>query len=271
MVRSPAVSGQFYPARPDVLCAQLQNFLPPGPTRKAFGVVVPHAGYVFSGAIAGATFSQVTIPDRIVIIGPNHHGFGHRAAVFPDGGWETPLGIAPIDADFAHRLLESCPHTGADTVAHRLEHSLEVLLPFLQILNPSVRIVPLCLGHLPLPELLTLGECLGDLIRTECEPTLVVASSDMTHYEHGEIARLKDMQALEKVLALDPEGLYRVVRNQQISMCGVLPTVVMLAAAHRLRASAGELVRYGNSGDVTGDQREVVGYAGVAVWAAADG
>ncbi len=270
MLRSPAVSGQFYPANATVLRAQVQSLLAAGPLRKAIGVVAPHAGYVYSGAIAGATFSRVEIPDRVIIIGPNHHGFGHRAAVFPEGNWETPLGQVPIDAGFARRLLNFCTLTGADTVAHQLEHSLEVQIPFLQALNPTVRIVPLCLGHLALPDLLELGEALGRLISADPEPTLIVSSSDMTHYQPGEIARIKDTQALDQVLAIDPEGLYRVVREQQISMCGVLPTVVMLAAARWLEADDAELIRYGNSGDITGDQREVVGYAGVAVWAKAD-
>jgi AmmeMemoRadiSam system protein B len=149
--------------------------------------------------------------------------------------------------------------------AHRLEHSLEVQVPFIQVLNPRAAIVPICLGHLRLEELLLMGKELGKVLTGFGEKVLLVASSDMTHYEPGEIARQKDRKALDRVLALDPGGLYRTVREGRISMCGYLPTVMMLAASLELGATTASLVRYGNSGDVTGDQAEVVGYAGVIV------
>jgi AmmeMemoRadiSam system protein B len=266
MDRSPAVSGQFYPARPVELRRQVIGFLAAAQTRAALGVIAPHAGYIYSGAIAGEVYCRVRVPGRVIILGPNHHGRGHPAAVYPEGNWITPLGEVPVDAAFAARLLAACPVTGADTAAHRMEHSLEVQLPFLQLCRPGLQIVPLCLSHLPLAQLLELGAGLGRLIQAENDPTLIVASSDMTHYEPGPVARDKDRQALDRVTALDPSGLYHTVREGGITMCGVLPTVVMLAAARQLGASSAELIRYGNSGDVTGDQQEVVGYAGVAVW-----
>ncbi|AMV72347.1 AmmeMemoRadiSam system protein B [Desulfuromonas carbonis] len=269
MLRQAAVAGQFYNSDPLLLRRQILELTPEATTRQALGIVSPHAGYIYSGAIAAETFARVAIPDRVVIIGPNHHGFGHPAAIYADGSWETPLGKVHVDADFAGRLLQRCPQTGADSAAHRFEHSLEVQVPFLQVRNPGARIVPLCLGHLPLTELLEIGEGLATLIAEDLHPTLIVVSSDMTHYEAGEIARGKDQLAIDCVLALDPEGLYRTVRERRISMCGVLPTVVLLAAARVLGATGAELIRYGNSGDVTGDQQEVVGYAGLAIWPAA--
>jgi AmmeMemoRadiSam system protein B len=227
--------------------------------------MVPHAGYVYSGAIAGETFARVQIPSRIVIIGPNHHGVGHPAAVFPAGSWLTPLGEAAVDGELADLLLAECPGLSADPSAHRFEHSLEVQVPFIQILNPQAAIVPICLGHLCLEDLLAIGKALGKVLTRFGQNVLLVASTDMTHYEPGDIARGKDRLALDRVLAIDPEGLYRTVCERRISMCGFMPTVMMLAAATELGATTARLVRYGNSGDVTGDQTEVVGYAGVIV------
>jgi MEMO1 family protein len=266
MQRPPAVTGQFYPDQPEQLRQLVERLLVSSePARPALGVVSPHAGYLYSGAIAGATFAGVKAPSTAVILGPNHHGLGHPAAVFASGSWLTPLGETPVDRHLADRILRECPGVGSDALAHRYEHSLEVQLPFLQVLSPELSIVPICLSHAPLPELLALGESLGALLADSGDDVLVVASSDMTHYEPGETARGKDLKAIENILALDPEGVYRTVRDERISMCGVVPVVVMLAAARRRGAVRAQLVRYGNSGEVTGDQSEVVGYAGVIV------
>jgi hypothetical protein len=266
MQRSSAVDGQFYPGRPDALRQTLSEFVPHvAAPQSAIGVMVPHAGYIYSGAIAGETYGRVRIPDRIVVIGPNHRGVGHSAAVFPSGSWSTPLGEALVAGDVAQRLLVDCPGLSADTAAHRFEHSLEVQVPFLQYLNPHAAIVPICLGHLSLVDLLAMGKALGGSLARLGQEVLLVASSDMTHYESAEAARSKDRLALDRVLALDPEGLYRTVCEKRISMCGFMPTVLMLAAAMELGATTASLVRYGNSGDVTGDLSEVVGYAGVVV------
>jgi len=265
MLRQPAVAGRFYPGRAELLHHTLDKLLPSAAAVPAFGIMVPHAGYLYSGAIAGATFARVVIPKRIVLLGPNHHGLGPAASLYADGAWLTPLGESAIDQDLAQQLLANCPLLEADTLAHHLEHSLEVQLPFIQQRAPQTQLVPICLGHLSLTQLLEIGAGIGKVLAAQPGETLLVASSDMTHYEPGATARRKDLGALEFVLALDPEGLYRHVRQEQISMCGVLPTVVMLAAAKVLGASHAELVQYGNSGDVTGDQSEVVGYAGVII------
>lgn len=264
MIREPAVAGRFYPGSPADLAREVDTFLATPHPAPALGVMVPHAGYLYSGAIAGATFSRVAIPPIVIILGPNHHGTGAPAALYASGAWRTPLGEVAIDAALAQRLLDSTA-VQADVTAHRFEHSLEVQVPFLQRLNPAVRIVPLCIGSLPLKELLELGGALGRVLATEAVRPLLVASTDMTHYEPGPVARIKDERALDHVLALDPAGLCQTVRSGGITMCGVLPTVIMLAAAKELGATRAELVRYGNSGEVTGDQSEVVGYAGVVV------
>lgn len=266
MQRPPAVAGQFYPGRPDALRQTVVTLLPTVATpQSAVGVMLPHAGYVYSGAIVGETLALVKIPPRVIILGPNHHGVGHPAAVFAAGSWLTPLGETPVDAELAGQFLAECPALAADTTAHRYEHSLEVQLPFIQVLAPQSVIVPICLGHLPIDSLLTLGEGLARVLSRYPGEALLVASTDMTHYEPGDIARQQDQRALDRVLALDPEGLHRTVREQRISMCGVIPTVVMLAASRQLGATTATLVRYGNSGEITGDQSQVVGYAGVIV------
>ncbi len=266
MLRSASVAGQFYPARKEVLEATVRSLIPAAESVvSAIALIAPHAGYVYSGLVAGETYAGVAIPDEVVLLGPNHTGRGHLAAVYARGQWETPLGQTPIAENLAARILAACPDADEDMVAHRTEHSLEVQLPFLQVLAPRTRIVPVCIGHLSLEILLRIGDGLGRaLLASEPRP-LIVASNDMSHFESGSIARRKDNLALDRVLALDPEGLYRVVRDNRISMCGVLPVVVMLQAARALGAMRGELVAYRNSGDVTGDQSEVVGYAGVRI------
>lgn len=266
MHRMAAVAGQFYAGEKEVLREQVSNFLQQKQEpRQAVGIMVPHAGYVYSGAIAGQTFSRVKVPDRVVLLGPNHTGYGAAQAVYPSGSWQTPLGDIPIDSSLAGQIIAECGEAIADDLAHRYEHSLEVQVPFIQMKAPKARLVPVCLGHAPLQKMLDFGYSLGRLLASQSLPALLVASSDMTHFESAESARLHDMKALEKVLALDAEGLYRLVAAEAISMCGVMPTVVMLAAAKELGAQKGTLVRYGNSGETTGDNAEVVGYAGVVI------
>lgn len=266
MQRPPAVAGRFYPERKADLEHVLGQVMPAQekPT-SAIAVMSPHAGYVYSGMVAGKTFSRVAIPETAVILGPNHHGRGHPAAVYARGSWLTPLGDVPVDEELAARILREAPLTSEDSLAHRYEHSLEVQVPFLQRAAPHLSIVPICLGRMTLDQLLELGDDLARALAQSEPRPLLVASTDMSHYEPGSVARAKDHQALDRVLALDPQGLYRVVGEKHISMCGMLPVVVTLQAAKALGASLATLVEYRNSGDVTGDQSAVVGYAGVIV------
>ncbi len=266
MQRMPVVAGQFYPGQADELRRTVAGYLASGqPPCPAIGMMVPHAGYIYSGAIAGQTFSRVDIPPTVILLGPNHTGYGSHLAVFPAGSWSTPLGEATVDADLAARIIKECPGAKADDLAHRFEHSLEVQLPFIQVKSPATRIVPVCVAHSGLDSLLAFGETLGRVIESAPGEVLLVGSSDMTHYESAEKARQQDMKALKKILELDPDGLYQLVLTERISMCGVFPMVALLAAARHLGARKGTLVHYGNSGDITGDRAEVVGYAGVII------
>lgn len=266
MNRKPAVAGQFYTDNPEKLRAQMQSLVAGAPGReKAIGVISPHAGYMYSGAVAGMLFREVQIPSTVVILGPNHHGIGAPAAIFPEGNWESPLGVVPIEGALADLIKKHSPLVEADQKAHLFEHSLEVQLPFLQFVRPDVKIAPICLGFGDFRKCQVLGSGIAAAIRDYGRDVLIVASSDMTHYETAAAARQKDEQAIHKVLALDPEGLLHVCREKDITMCGVIPATVMLVAAKSLGATAARLVRYATSGDVTGDNEQVVAYAALTV------
>jgi AmmeMemoRadiSam system protein B len=263
MDRDPAVAGRFYTDDPAALVRQVDRFLATGAPRvRARGLVVPHASYVYSGAVAGAVYARVEVPQRAIVLGPNHTGLGKAAALWPGGAWRLPSGDVPIDRALTAALAAS-PLVEEDPEAHLLEHSLEVQLPFLARARPDVAIAALCLGPLRYEECEALGQ---DVARAAAAAgALVVASSDMSHYVPAATAREKDHLAIARLLALDPQGLYDVVRRERITMCGIVPATVMLVAAKALGATRAELVRYANSGDVNGDTRQVVGYAGVLV------
>lgn len=263
MDREPAVAGRFYSDDPAVLRREVDRFLAAGGEKvRALGVVAPHAGYVYSGAIAGAVYARVEVPPRVIVLGPNHTGMGVPAALWPDGTWRLPTGEVRIDAALT-AALSGGPLVEADPEAHLIEHSLEVQVPFLARARPDVTIAALCLGHLRFAECEAVGRSVARAAAGA--GALVVASSDMSHYIPAAAAREKDQLAIERILALDPRGLYEVVHREKISMCGIIPATVMLLAALELGATRAELVRYGNSGDVSGDTRQVVGYAGLLV------
>lgn len=266
MQRQPAVAGQFYAGSASRLRADLDRLIRiQEPKRSVRGIIVPHAGYMYSGTIAGIAYGSIRIPDAVLVLGPNHHGAGEPAALYPEGEWLTPLGSVGINSRLNTLIIESTPLVKVDPRAHVLEHSLEVQIPFLQAVHPDVTISALCLASGDYQALRQIGEGLASAIRAYGADVLVVASSDMTHYESAESARIKDEVALDRVLALDPEGLLRVCRSERITMCGVVPAVVMLVAASALGAYRAELLAYGTSGDVTGDDSQVVAYAAVAV------
>ncbi|ACG72487.1 protein of unknown function DUF52 [Anaeromyxobacter sp. K] len=264
MVREAAVAGAFYDARAATLAAEVDGWLSAGAApAPALAVMVPHAGYVYSGAVAGATFARVAVPARAIVLGPNHTGLGHAgAALWPAGAWRTPLGAVPVDPELT-AALAAAPGVAADRLAHLREHSLEVEVPFLQRARPDVALAALCLGPLSFAACEALGTAVGAAARAA--GALVVASSDMSHYIPAAEARRRDLRALDRLLALDAEGLYDVVRREGITMCGVVPATVMLVAARALGATRAELVRYAHSGEVSGDDDAVVGYAGVVV------
>lgn len=266
MQRQPTVAGQFYPGNAKQLRSTLATIIPENSSKQhVTGIISPHAGYVYSGAIAGQIYSQIEIPQTILILGPNHTGAGHPAALYPEGEWLTPLGPAPINSRLNNLLLQHVSYLQLDHIAHQHEHSLEVQVPFIQYLRPDILISAICLGQGDYGALSEIGIGVAAAIREYGKEVLIVASSDMTHYESADSARHKDGLALEKVLAFDAKGLLDICHSQHITMCGVAPSAVMLMAASRLGATKAELIAYGNSGDVSGDNQHVVGYAAVAV------
>jgi MEMO1 family protein len=279
-VRTPAVAGRFYPGRAEDLLREVREFTSPSKTPietgriDAIGCVAPHAGYIYCGGVAGAVYSRLKIPERCVILCPNHTGKGRPLAIMANTTWQTPLGEVAADADMAARLLRRFPALQEDSAAHRAEHAIEVQLPFLQASRPELKIVPIAIGTSDFDVLRGLGETLADVIADHHEEdqkaerqakVLIIASSDMNHYESDTITRIKDHKAIERVLAMDARGLWEVVLNEDISMCGFGPTVVMLTAAKLLGATSATLVKYATSGDVSGDYESVVGYAGIIV------
>lgn len=266
MQRQAAVAGQFYPGDERHLRTVLSQMIPKNANpQQVIGIISPHAGYVYSGAIAGQVFSRIVIPDTVLVIGPNHHGAGAAAALYPDGEWLTPLGAVPVNPHLNTLLLRHVPYLTSDSTAHLREHSLEVQIPFLRYLNPDVTISALCIGHGEYAPLRDIGHGIAAALREFGTDVLIVASSDMTHYETADSARRKDGLALERVLALDGGGLLKICRQERITMCGVVPSTVMIEAALQLGATTAELVAYGTSGDVSGDNSQVVGYAAVMV------
>lgn len=266
MIRSPAVAGRFYPSDRLVLAAEIDLYAPAHAEKlPALGCVVPHAGYMYSGHVAGAVYSSLQIPARCILLGPRHFPGGQPMAILTEGSWRTPFGDAQIDSALAAELARACPRLREDAIAHEREHSLEVQIPFLQRLVPDFRFVPVVLASDRYDALEDLGHAVAHTVSRQTHPVLVIASTDMNHYESDEVTRAKDTKAIERILALDPRGLYDTVRKESITMCGYAATVAMLVAVIQLGAKKATLVRYATSGDVTGDRREVVGYAGITL------
>ncbi|MFV0347127.1 MAG: AmmeMemoRadiSam system protein B [Halodesulfovibrio sp.] len=283
-IRRPVVAGQFYTGDPVVLRQQIEAFLATGacPEKSAdkgresiapcgdpptMLAMVPHAGYVYSGAVAGQTLGAARLAETVILLGPNHTGRGEPVAVWPGGEWLSPLGSVPVDGDFTACLVKSDPVFSLDTAAHLYEHSLEVLLPFLQVARPGVKIVPIAIAS-PSPEVLArCGAALARCIQAYGAPVTMIVSTDMSHYVSHQEARRNDLLALAMVESLDPEGLYNTVREHGITMCGVLPMTTGLVACRLLGAERASLICYATSGEVSGDMDKVVGYAGALVHA----
>ncbi|MGZ3427274.1 MAG: AmmeMemoRadiSam system protein B [Polyangia bacterium] len=267
-VRQPAVAGRFYPGRAEELRAEVVGYLggeATGGGKRHIGVVAPHAGYVYSGPIAGRVFADTVVPRRVVVLAPNHTGRGARAAVWARGAFALPGDTVPVDEELAARLIEANVGFVDDRQAHLAEHALEVELPFLRARNPEAIVTPVILGGLDGDECVALGRTLAELAAALDEAVLVVASSDMSHYLPDDVTRTIDQQAIAPMLACDPARLYDVVERADISMCGILPATVMLSYARARGATHGTLVAYGTSADAFGDRDRVVGYAGIAV------
>jgi AmmeMemoRadiSam system protein B len=266
MLRMPAVAGRFYPADPAELTALVKQYTPPEKDTEpvaAKACLLPHAGYVYSGHVAGAVLARLVLPKRFLVLGVRHYPRGEKAAILSSGAWRTPLGDAPVDEALGKALRSSCPLLREDSVAHSSEHSLEVQIPFLQVLRPEFTFVPSALGPVHFDDLVAIGEGIASALLATGEKILLLTTSDLNHYEDDATTRVKDHKAIDQLLAMDARGLYDTCRNEEISMCGLGPAVAMLTAMRRLGAKKAELVKYATSGDVSGDFAAVVGYAGM--------
>jgi len=266
MDRLPIASGSFYPGNKEQLEDALKTLMDDSlEKQKAMGVISPHAGYIYSGPVMGSVFSRIEVPDTVVILAPNHTGGGTPYSIWPDGSWRTPIGDSHIDEELVNEMLDSCELIEKDKAAHINEHSAEVILPFLQYKNPQVKIVVIVIRSRNFEDLKIIGKSIGYVLNKTKPGALVVASSDMTHYESQKSAKAKDQNAIKEIVALREKGLHEVVRNLDISMCGVSPVISMMVCSKERNATKAELISYSTSGDVTGDHDNVVGYAGVIV------
>jgi AmmeMemoRadiSam system protein B len=266
MLRLPAVAGRFYPSSAAELTALVHKYAKAdaqtAPARVR-ACLVPHAGYIYSGHVTGAVFARIRLPKRILILGVRHYPRGEPAAILTSGAWRTPLGDAPIDEALAGALRKACALLREDSVGHSAEHSLEVQLPFLQVLVPDFTFVPVALGTVRFEDLVSVGEAIARFLAAQKEDVLLLTTSDLNHYEDDATTRVKDRKAIERLLARDARGLYNACRNEDISMCGLGPAVAMLTALNALDTKKSELVKYATSADVSGDRDAVVGYAGM--------
>ena len=268
MIRNPAVAGQFYAGSKEPLTKEVRGLIDETAIKEeAIGVVSPHAGYVYSGPVAGFTLSSINLRPKYIIMGPNHTGLGSPFSMTASDFWRTPLGEVAVDKTLADKILKNCPDIKKDELAHINEHSIEVQLPFLQILQKAFTFVPIVISAATAEIYKRIGEALAKSImelKIEKDVT-IIASSDMTHYESHETAKDKDSRAIDAILKLDEDALLERIEKFGISMCGYAPAAIMITAVKLLGAAKARLVKYQTSGDVSGDYSSVVGYAGIII------
>ena len=273
--RLPAQAGTFYPDTEGALRTQIQqSFLHPlGPgaiptipgtrNQNLLGLIVPHAGYRYSGPVAAHSYYRLAsagIFESIIILGPNHTGIGSGVSTMTEGEWSTPLGDVPIDTDLAQEIVDSSDLVDVEDEAHRNEHSIEVQLPFLQFIYPRrFKFVPICMMLQDLQTSIEVGEAIAKA--AENHRAIVLASSDWTHYEPQEQAQSKDEQAIEEALQMNEKKFQEIIEERSVSACGYGPVTAMIHAAKLRGAKSGNLLSYQTSGDVTGNKSAVVGYA----------
>jgi MEMO1 family protein len=263
LIRKPSVAGSFYPSDSTELRAFCKTYLTDASSPlSARAVILPHAGYIYSGECACIVLSQITLPETILLLGPNHRGVGSEFALYSRGAWETPLGQTVIAEDLAASLLESSHDIHDNPRSHETEHSLEVIIPFLQYKKTSVKIAPLLIGTLDFEWAAEVAYSIGEMLASKTEPILIAISNDMSHYEPDATTRVKDRYAIDAILNLDAEGLLKAVKAHRISMCGIVPVYMLLKMKDQLKIKKATLADYRTSADASGDKDRVVGYAG---------
>jgi MEMO1 family protein len=264
--RQPAVAGRFYSAQCEVLVQEVETHIDRDIKKiRVLGIVSPHAGFMYSGNVAGAVYSRIEVPDTVILIGPNHTGYGEQVAVMTEGAWSMPMGDVAIDRELANAICEETVIAKKDSSAHQFEHSLETQLPFLQYFKNKFQIVPICIKRIKISTCKELSEGIVRAVTLLDKSVLLVASSDMTHYESHDRATIKDRLAITCIENRDPNGLFETVQSEKITMCGVNSVSIMLLCSEKLGAKEAELVKYMTSGEVSGDMEKVVGYAGMII------
>lgn len=267
MIRKPVVAGHFYPQTEASLKKMLAGLVRTDSEKQEVkGVILPHAGYVYSGPVAGATISRVEIKKTAIILGADHTGSGSPFSIVTKGSWLTPLGEVKVDAEMARSILKTSRLLKDDDSGHIYEHSIEVQLPFLQYLKNDIKIVPIIISVSGIKEYQELGNDIAEGFKKVGRSAIFIASTDLTHHESKESAEEKDRLVVDSIFSLDEEKLFRVVNESGISMCGSAPTCVLISVCKRLGAKQAGLVKYQTSGDITGDYSSVVGYAGMVIW-----
>jgi AmmeMemoRadiSam system protein B len=272
--RKPAVSGLFYPNKKEELLQTLKSLfldstfgpgaLPPSKERgKIYGVVSPHAGYVYSGAVAARAFYELSSSnfDTVIIIGPNHYGIGTEVGTMNEGSWITPIGKTRIDGELASEISDDCEIVKVDPIAHSRDHCIEVQIPFLQYINKSATILPIILRDQDKNTSIELGKCIAKMIKNR--RVMLVASSDLTHYEPNDRAYSKDTKLISSIQGMNISHFYSVLENSQVTACGYGAIATVMMAAKECGAVNGKLLRYATSGDITGDVSSVVGYSAI--------
>lgn len=260
------MAGRFYSGSATALRDEVESFMHPSVKKvSAKAIIAPHAGYIFSGSVAGLVYSSIEPPDTFILLGPNHTGLGNAVAVMSEGRWDVPGATLEVDSKLAGSIIKRSQLCTQDEEAHTHEHSLEVQLPFIVHINPKARIVPVTIMKASLEELMSLGHAIAAAVKAAKYPVVVAASTDMSHFLDEDETRRRDKHALDRISALDPEGLHKVVRSKDISMCGFMPTVTALSAALALGATEARLLRYTTSAEASGDFDRVVGYAGYVI------
>lgn len=266
MNRSPAVAGKFYSSSDSELRKEVASYIKKDlPKEDVICAISPHAGYMYSGGVAGAVFSRINYPKSIILIGPNHTGMGEKISIYSKGDWELPNGNVKIDDLLSNQIIKNTKLIKEDVQSHVWEHSLEVQIPFIQFFFKDFKIVPIVIKYIDLESCKEIGNAISQAISNYSEKVLIIVSSDMTHYEPDSAVRKKDKMAIDKIINLDPEGLYNVVKTKNITMCGFIPAVIGLFASLKLNAKSAEVVGYATSGEINNDYNSVVGYAGIII------
>lgn len=266
MIRQPAVAGQFYPGSEKSLLREVEALIDrTAKKEESIGVVSPHAGYIYSGSVAGSVLASIESKSTYIIMGPNHTGLGSQFSLSTTDSWRTPLGEVKIDKELANGIKKNSKYIEEDDLAHAHEHSIEVQIPFLQVSQKDFAIVPIVISCAALNIYREIGNAIAKSIRELKKDVAIIASSDMTHYEPHEVAKDKDSKAIDAILKLDEGRLIDAIERFDIGMCGYAPTAIMLVAAKALGAKSARLVKYMTSGEASGDYSSVVGYAGIIV------